>query len=209
MPALARQQIPSQLPLLYQALLTSFPQEASLTGSCLGPQPKATQSCEGVTGPWEPHSTINLGEKEPVLSLHPLPRLLVWHALDHPGLCRDTRQRESVLCPAGRILEDPPPRPRLPLMVSDCLLDKKSTQPTQGPQGCCQQGFSSLEGGGTSMLACHHVCLLGCVFIVGLFIFFFCLPYGSFKNIQRRKPLNIKKFECLNARFPSEMPLAR
>lgn len=37
------------------------------------------------------------------------------------------------------------------------------------------------KGGGTSMLTCNDVCLLGCVFIVGLLIFLFCLLYGFFK----------------------------
>lgn len=42
------------------------------------------------------------------------------------------RERKSVLNPAGRILDDF--TFKLSLLVSDCLLNKESTQLTQGPQ---------------------------------------------------------------------------
>lgn len=56
------------------------------------------------------------------------------------------------------------------------------------------------------MPTCTNVCRLGCVFIVGLFIFSF-VCHSVPLNIQRRKPVYIKKFEFLNALFPSEMAL--
>lgn len=97
--------------------------------------------------------------------------------------CLGEAQTERKRCPMSSRWNSRRFPPKLSLMVSDCLLEKKNPQLTQGPQQCPWRGFSP----GFSLREEEPAAdLQGCLFprlcvYWWLICFSVCLLYGSFK----------------------------
>lgn len=93
-------------------------------------------------------------------------------------------------------------------MVSSYPLDKETEQVTKAPNDVCNKTFTqfSCSEKRTQARKCNVLFSSWLMYYVSPY-FCFCVLGGPFKTPGEGGPLYIKKFEFLNARFPSEMSL--